>query len=167
MTVIPEFAEFALDLQAGDGGYYVAAIGIFSIAGPPVAGKLIDRFGAKPVLLFGLAFMTVGYIFLAFCTAPAATPMTMIFGLAVVGFGMGFAMGAPTNYMILENTDPEESTSAIATLTLVRQVGASLAPAILVGFISQGTGLLGFQQMLIAVAVFNICSIALMLFYRE
>ena len=167
MSVIPEFAEFSLGLKAGDGGYYVAAIGIFSIVGPPLAGRLIDKFGAKPVLLFGLAVMTVGYLALAFITAPAATPATMVIGLAVVGFGMGFAMGAPTNYMILENTDSSESTSAIATITLVRQIGTSLAPAILVGFISQGTGILGFQQMLVCVAIFNICSIAAMLFYRE
>ncbi len=167
MTVVPEFAEYALNLQPGDGGYYVAALGVFSIAGPPLAGKLIDRLGAKPVLLFGLIIMVVGYLALAIFVAPSATPVSMIIGLAAVGFGMGFAMGAPTNYMILENTEPDESTSAIATITLVRQIGTSVAPAILVGFISQGTGLLGFQQMLIAVAIFNICSIAIMLLYRE
>ena len=167
MTVVPEFAEYTMGLQPGDGGYYVAAIGVFSIAGPPLAGKLIDRFGAKPVLLFGLVVMVAGYLFLAFFVASNATVVSMVVGLAIVGFGMGFAMGAPTNYMILENTDPSESTSAIATITLIRQIGTSVAPAILVGFISQGAGLFGFQQMLIAVAVFNICSVVLTLFYRE
>ena len=167
MSVIPEFAEFALGMQTGSGGYYVAALGVFSIVGPPLAGRFIDRFGAKPVLLSGLVVMALGYVFLALVTAPAATPVLMVLGLAVVGLGMGFAMGAPTNYMILDNTNPEESTSAIATITLVRQIGTSLAPAILVGFISQGTGMLGFQQMLLCVAVFNICSIVLMIFYRE
>ena len=71
---------------------------------------------------------------------------------------MGFAMGAPTNYMILENTDPKDSNSAIATIALVRQIGTSLAPAVLVGFISQGSGMLGYQQMLVCVAVFNAIS---------
>ncbi len=167
MSVIPEFVEFTFGLQAGDGGYYVAAIGIFSIVGPPLAGRFIDRLGAKPVLMFGLCFMVLGYILLAFVGAPLAMPVVMIVCLAIVGFGMGFAMGAPTNYMILENTEPSESTSAIATITLIRQIGTSIAPAILVGFITQGTGMVGFQQMLLCVAVFNMCSLALMLFYRE
>lgn len=167
MSVIPEFTEFSFGLQAGDGGYYVAAIGIFSIVGPPLAGRFIDWLGAKPVLMFGLCFMVIGYVLLALVAASLAIPAVMIVCLAVVGFGMGFAMGAPTNYMILANTDPSESTSAIATITLVRQIGTSVAPAILVGFISQGTGMLGFQQMLLCVAVFNICSLVLMLFYRE
>lgn len=167
MTVIPEFAEFVLGLQAGEGGYYIAALGIFSIVGPPLAGRFIDRFGAKPVLMCGLVVMTGGYLMLTFFAAPLSTPMAMIIGLAIVGLGMGFAMGAPTNYMILENTEPKESTSAIATITLVRQIGTSLAPAILVGFISQGTGMLGFQQMLLCVVVFNVISIAVMIFYRE
>ncbi len=167
MSVIPEFAEFTFGLQAGDGGYYVAAIGVFSIFGPPLAGRFIDKLGAKPVLMFGLSFMVIGYVLLSFVAAPLTIPAVMVACLAVVGFGMGFAMGAPTNYMILSNTSPSESTSAIATITLVRQIGTSLAPAILVGFISQGTGMLGFQQMLLCVAVFNICSLVLMLFYRE
>ena len=80
---------------------------------------------------------------------------------------MGFAMGAPTNYMILENTDPKDSNSAIATIALVRQIGTSLAPAVLVGFISQGSGMLGYQQMLVCVTMFNAISFVLMLFYRE
>ena len=103
----------------------------------------------------------------ACCVGAFPSPVAFVIVLAVVGLGMGFAMGAPTNYMILSNTSPSESTSAIATITLVRQIGTSLAPAILVGFISQGTGMLGFQQMLLCVAVFNICSLVLMLFYRE
>ena len=167
MTVIPEFAEFTFGLQPGDGGYYVAAIGIFSIIGPPLAGRFIDRLGAKPVLVFGLVFMVLGYVLLALVAAPMALPVVMVVCLAIVGFGMGFAMGAPTNYMILANTDPSESTSAIATITLIRQIGTSLAPAIFVGFISQNTGMLGFQQMLLCVAFFNICSLVIMLFYRE
>ena len=167
MTVIPEFAEFALGLQTGDGGYYVAAIGVFSIVGPPLAGRFIDRAGAKPVLMSGLLVMVVGYFVLAFYATAQPSPISMVIGLAIVGLGMGFAMGAPTNYMILENTDSGESTAAIASITLVRQIGTSLAPAILVGFISQGTGMLGFQQMLLCVAVFNIISLAVMFFYKE
>ncbi len=167
MTVIPEFAEFALGLQTGDGGYYVAAIGVFSIVGPPLAGRFIDRAGAKPVLMSGLLVMVVGYFVLAFYATAQPSPISMVIGLAIVGLGMGFAMGAPTNYMILENTDSGESTAAIASITLVRQIGTSLAPAILVGFISQGTGMLGFQQMLLCVAVFNIVSLAVMFFYKE
>lgn len=167
MVLVPEFAEFAMGDPVGSGGYYVLAIGLLSIVGPPLAGKFIDRFGAKPVLMSGLVVMIAGFLFLAFVAAKNPSVPLLVLGLAIVGLGMGFAMGAPTNYMILENTDPKDSNSAIATIALVRQIGTSLAPAVLVGFISQGSGMLGYQQMLVCVAVFNAISFVLMLFYRE
>jgi MFS family permease len=167
MMLVPEFAEFAMGDPVGSGGYYMLAIGLTSIIGPPLAGRLIDHVGPKPVLMGGLAVMVFGYLFLALFAAPHPSAVALIAGLAVVGAGMGFAMGAPANYMILENTDPDDSNSAIATITLVRQVGTSLAPAILVGFISQEAGMLGYQHMLLCVVAFNVIALALMAFYHS
>ncbi len=167
MMLVPEFAEVAMGDPVGSGGYYMLAIGLTSIVGPPLAGKLIDRIGPKPVLMSGLAVMVAGYLFLALVAAVRPSAGILVAGLAIVGLGMGFAMGAPANYMILENTEPRDSNSAIATITLVRQVGTSLAPAILVGFISQDAGMLGYQHMLICVVVFNLIALALMAFYHS
>ncbi len=166
MTLVPEFAEVALGKAAGSGGYYVLAIGVTSIFATPIGGKLIDKRGAKPVLLFGLATAAVGYLFLAFVAAPHPSNALMIVGLMIVGLGMGFSMGAPTNYMILENTDPSESASAIATITFVRQIGVTLAPAIFVGFIADGAGVGGYAIMLACIAAFALAGALLMLPYR-
>ncbi|MBQ9954296.1 MAG: MFS transporter [Eggerthellaceae bacterium] len=166
MTLVPEFAEVALGKAAGSGGYYVLAIGVTSIFATPIGGKLIDKRGAKPVLLFGLATAAVGYLFLAFVAAPHPSNALMIVGLMIVGLGMGFSMGAPTNYMILENTDPSESASAIATITFVRQIGVTLAPAIFVGFIADGAGVGGYAVMLACIAAFALAGALLMLAYR-
>ncbi|MGI6221566.1 MAG: MFS transporter [Coriobacteriales bacterium] len=168
MMMVPEYAEFVMGDTVGSGGYYMLAVGITSMVGPPLGGKLIDRFGPRPVLLFGLAVMVAGYSFLALRASLAPSVGSLVFGLAVVGFGMGFAMGAPTNYMILENTRDEDSASAlIATIALVRQVGTTVAPAIFVGFISAGNGILGYQQMLLCVAVFSALAAVVTLFYRS
>ena len=84
-----------------------------------------------------------------------------------MGLGLGFAMGSPTSYMILENTKKEDSTSAIATVALVRQVGTTIAPAIFVGFISENNGILGYQQMLICITVFCVIATLFAIFYRS
>lgn len=167
MTLMPEFAEVALGKSAGSGGYYVLAIGVTSIFATPVGGKLIDRFGAKPVLIFGLSTASLGYLFLALVAAPNPSNALMIAGLMIVGLGMGFSMGAPTNYMILENTDASESASAIATITFVRQIGVTLAPAIFVGFIADGAGVAGYAGMLVCIAAFALVGAALMVAYRS
>ena len=167
MMLVPQYAEFAMGDPLGSGGYYVLAIGAASLVGPPLGGKLIDRFGPKPVLTFGLVVMVAGFVFLALVASAAPSAPLLIVCLAVVGFGMGFAMGAPTNYMVLENTDEKDGASAVATIALVRQVGTSLAPAVLVSFISSGAGMVGYQQMLLCVAAFCAAALVAIAPYRS
>jgi len=166
MTLVPEFAEVTLGKATGSGGYFVLAIGLTSMFATPVGGKLIDKLGAKPVLMFGLTTAALGYLLLAFVAARYSSSVLMIAGLLVVGLGMGFSMGAPTNYMILENTEPSDSASAIATITFVRQIGVTLAPAIFVGFIAEGAQAGGYATMLGCIAVFALVGAALMVLYR-
>ena len=167
MMLVPEYAEYIMNAPAGSGGYYMLAIGITSMIGPPLGGKLVDKWGPKPVLISGLMLMIGAYLFLAFYVSVHPSIISLVIGLAVVGLGLGFAMGSPTNYMILENTKKEDSTSAIATVALVRQVGTTIAPAIFVGFISENNGILGYQQMLICITVFCVIATLFTIFYRS
>ncbi|MBQ9000360.1 MAG: MFS transporter [Eggerthellaceae bacterium] len=166
LVLVPELAEYAMGEPLGSGGYYVLAIGLTSFVTTPVTGKLLDKVGPKPVMVIGFGVSIVGLLFLALVAAAAPGRIAFIVGLAVVGAGMGMAMGAPTNYMILENVSADESTSAIATITLIRQIGTSIAPAIFVGLISSTPGMGGYQNMLLCVALFNAFALVTMLFYR-
>ena len=166
LVLVPELAEYAMGDPIGSGGYYVLAIGLTSFITTPVGGKLIDKLGPKPVLITGLAISTAGLAYLALIAVTAPSFATFVIGLAIVGAGMGMSMGAPTNYMILENTDKAESSSAIATITLIRQIGTSIAPAISVGLITSTPGLAGYQHMLFCVALFNVAALITMLFYQ-
>ena len=167
MVLVPEFAEYAMGDPLGSGGYYVLAVGLPSFFLTPIGGKIIDKLGPKPVLMAGLGISIVGLLFLALVTTAAPNAVSLVVGLAIVGAGMGLAMGAPTNYMILENTDPKDSTLAIATITLIRQIGTSVAPAIFVGLIVAAPGMDGYRNMLLAVAVFNALALVTMLFYHS
>ncbi len=167
LVLVPELAEFAMGDPIGSGGFYVLAIGLTSFITTPVGGKLIDRVGPKPVLVSGLAVSIAGLLYLALVAVAAPSAPTFVVGLAIVGAGMGLAMGAPTNYMILENTGEGDSTSAIAAITLIRQIGTSLAPAVYVGLIASSPGLAGYQHMLLCVAIFNALALAAMLLYRS
>ena len=167
LVLVPELAEYAMGDPIGSGGFYVLAIGLTSFVTTPIAGKLIDKLGPKPVLVTGLAISTAGLVFLALIAVASPSFATFVIGLAVVGAGMGMSMGAPTNYMILENTDKAESSSAIATITLIRQIGTSVAPAIYVGLITSTPGLAGYQHMLLCVALFNMAALVTMLFYQS
>lgn len=137
MIFIPQFAENALRLPSGSGGYFVIILGLFAGVGSPMSGKLIDKMGVKVVLGFGLVVSVLGSLFLGLVAVPNPSIPTVTISLILIGLGLGFTMGTPLNYMMLEKTDPEESNSALATLSLVRSIGTAVAPAIMVAFIAQ------------------------------
>lgn len=47
MVFVPQYAENALKINAGSGGYFVAILGLFAGIAAPLSGRLIDKFGAK------------------------------------------------------------------------------------------------------------------------
>ena len=136
MIFVPQFAENALKITSGSGGYLVIILGIFAGVGAPVSGKLIDKYGAKLVLTIGFLFSIGGSLFLIFITTRHPNMLTVAVCLIMMGLGIGFTMGTPINYMMLDNTTAEESNSALAAVSLVRSIGTAIAPAIMVGFIA-------------------------------
>ncbi len=144
MIFVPEFSENALKIPSGDGGYLVIILGVFAGLGAPFSGKLIDKFGVKMVLGLGFLVSAIGSLFLIFIATDYPSMLTIFISLMFVGLGIGFTMGTPLNYMMLDNTKKEESNSALATVSLIRSIGTTIAPAIMIGFIAHaGTSIQG------------------------
>ncbi|HQZ00683.1 MAG TPA: MFS transporter [Propionicimonas sp.] len=139
---VPQFAENALRIPTGEGGYFVIILGLFSGIGAPLSGRFTDRFGPRPVFGFGVAVSAIAAAVGAWWAIPSPSWWSVCSTLALMGLGLGFTIGSPLNYMMLERTPAEESNSALATLSLVRSIGTTIAPAVLVGFLAQaGTAL--------------------------
>jgi EmrB/QacA subfamily drug resistance transporter len=136
MIFVPQFSENALKIASGSGGYFVIILGLFAGLGAPMSGTLIDKFGAKLILGLGFLISAIGGLFLVFVTTNHPNTFTVVISLILIGLGMGFTIGTPLNYMMLENTKKEESNSALAALSLIRSVGTVIGPAIMIGFIS-------------------------------
>ena len=136
MIFVPQFAENALKITSGNGGYFVLILGLFAGVGAPFSGKLIDKIGVKIVLGFGFLVSVIGSLFLILVMANYPSMLTVVISLILIGLGIGFTMGTPLNYMMLDNTKPEELNSALATLSLIRSIGTAIAPAIMIGFIA-------------------------------
>lgn len=136
MIFVPQFAENSVKIATGSGGYFVIILGLFAGIGAPFSGKLIDKFGAKVVLGIGFIASIAGSAFLILYAAPHPSVFAVTVCLILLGVGIGFTMGTPINYMMLDNTKVEESNSALATVSLVRSIGTAIAPAIMIGFIA-------------------------------
>ena len=136
MIFVPQFSENALKISSGSGGYFVIILGLAAGVGAPFSGKLIDKYGAKIILAFGFLVSIVGSLFLIFVTTNNPNNLNVVICLILFGLGIGFTMGTPLNYMMLENTRNEEANSALATISLIRSIGTTIAPAIMIGFIA-------------------------------
>ncbi|MDO4502611.1 MAG: MFS transporter [Coriobacteriia bacterium] len=138
----PQFCENALFMKSGSGGYFFMLLGVGSAIGSMGSGGLLDKHGVKPVLGFGFLAAAAGSLFMALVACNYPNLLTVCLTLLLTGLGLGFTMGAPLNYMMLQDTPEEESNSALATLSLVRSVGTAVAPAIMVAFIVHAGGLM-------------------------
>lgn len=137
MVFVPQFAENALKTPAGSGGYFVTILGLFAGIGAPLSGRLVDRFGPKKILMFGFAVSLGGALFLALVATVTVSVFNVILSLVLVGTGLGFVMGTPLNYMMLANTRREESNSAMSALSLMRSIGTTIGPVVMIGFLAQ------------------------------
>ncbi len=143
----PQFCENALLMKAGSGGYLIALLGLGSGVGAMTSGKLIDRHGVRPVLAIGFIGAMAGSLFMAFVACTWPNVVTVCVTMILTGLGLGFTMGAPLNYMMLQNTSDDQSNSALATLSLVRSIGTAVAPSIMVAFIVHASVFMGDRLM--------------------
>ncbi len=136
MIFVPQFSENALKIATGKGGYFVFILGIFAGIGAPLSGKLIDKYGVRLILGFGFLISVAGSLYLTLITANHPNLFHVLVSLILVGIGIGFTMGTPINYMMLENTQPQEANSALAAVSLIRSIGTAIAPAVMIGFLA-------------------------------
>ncbi|MDQ8733277.1 MDR family MFS transporter [Paenibacillus sp. LHD-38] len=118
LFLIPIFLQIAKGYSAFDTGLILLpqalAAGIFM----PIGGKLFDRFGARPIVITGLAIVTVAGFILSQISAET-TLLTLMIPIAMLGAGMGLSM-MPLNTHIMQSA-PKELVSRVTSLTAAAQ----------------------------------------------
>lgn len=143
MTImfIPQFAELTMNLPTGAGGYPTIIVGLASAIGAGISGRLTDRLGPRHVIAMGLGISALAGTLLMFWAVPFPGATSTLFSVSTLGLGMGFLMGAPLTYLVLHLVPASEANSGQATLSLVRSIATTVAPAVLVGFLASGARL--------------------------
>jgi MFS family permease len=112
--------------------------------GSPTAGRMLDKFGSKVVLITGTTLLAAGIFGLTF---KSMNITTFYIAASLIGLGMGFLVGAPLRYIMLREAKQSERGSAQGMLTIFTGIG-QLFGGVFVGALasSQGGGVTGLRN---------------------
>jgi len=121
--VLPAWLADGLGLGKRSAGLVLGLITVALAFGAPAAGRLIDRLGARPCLLAGVAMMALALSILRGLEHASGPLIT----LAAVLLGLGFtAVGNASQYTALQWVPPEVTAMAMGLYTCGRYLGGLL-----------------------------------------
>lgn len=139
LFVTPFFLESSHHLSPSRAGLVLTSLPVTLALIAPVAGRLADRFGARPPTTAGMLLTAVGLLATAIWHGSLAA---VIAGLAVAGLGLGLFTPA-NNAAIMGAAPKQHSGSAGGVLNMTRGVGTSLGVALTAYVYAQAAGAAG------------------------
>jgi EmrB/QacA subfamily drug resistance transporter len=127
------FLAFYMQLVRGysplEAGLFTLPVAVGQLLAAPRSAKMVERFGARKVIAFGLVLAGLVFVSIALLqpTSPAWVLLVTWFFL---GFGLGNVIAPSTTRMTLA-TPPEKSGAGSAVQNTVRQVAAAIGIAVL------------------------------------
>jgi MFS transporter, FSR family, fosmidomycin resistance protein len=119
------------DLSYTEAGFLITVFFIVSGVGQGVAGFVVDRLGARPVLLFGVALLTVSGVMLGFASSYAG----LVAAAAVAG--LGNCIFHPADFTLLNRrVSAQRLGHAFSVHGLAGALGWALAPVFMAGIAS-------------------------------
>ncbi len=120
----------------------VAALGALTfVVVIPISGRALDRVGSRDVLIVGTVLTEIGLAI--FALGFDSMPVTLV-AMVVAGVGFGALLGAPTRYIVTNETGPSRRAIAVGMLSqalIVGQLlGSALAGAVIGGVRSEIAG---------------------------
>lgn len=135
--VLPLYLQIIRGMNAFHSGLSLLLGALMMGVVSPFAGRIFDKYGAKKLIISGLLLLFIGTIPFAFITEDTAI-IYIILLYAVRSFGMALVMMPATTYGM--NALPNAKIShGTAVNNTVRQVGASIATAVLVSILTNVT----------------------------
>ncbi len=127
------FLAFYMQLVRGysplQAGAFTLPVAVGQLLAAPRSAKMVERFGARKVIGFGL--ILAGGVFISFVLLEPQTPAwVLLVTWFFLGFGLGNVIAPATTRMTLA-VPPEKSGAGSAVQNTVRQVAAAMGIAVL------------------------------------
>ncbi|MGO0576013.1 MFS transporter [Ornithinimicrobium panacihumi] len=127
--VLPLYLVNALGMSIMRAGIVLSAMAFGAFVAGSTARHLAERWSPSTVVVGGLVLELLGLAALALTTRPDLSTWWLVLPLVVYGVGLGLASAQLTS-TVLRDVPPEQSGSASATQSTVRQVGSAVGSAL-------------------------------------
>jgi MFS family permease len=101
----------------------------------PRAGRLVDRFGERPLIIGGLALFTVGRLWMGLIADPGVVHAAMVASMMIAGGGFGMALAA-CQKSVMSAVQPRAMGKASGTFNTLMRLGGVVGVAIAVAAFS-------------------------------
>jgi fucose permease len=123
------YAQVALGKNSSQAGEYILWFFVGFVIAAQVGGRILDRRGARPTVVFGCALGAVGFFLLAGKLTDLSLSAQSLY-IAIAGAGLGLILGPASTDAV--NRAPSTSYSEVTGITqTARNFGASLGLAVL------------------------------------
>ncbi|GFN32943.1 MFS transporter [Paenibacillus xylaniclasticus] len=139
MIFIPAFTENVLGISAEKSGYWMTPLAVAAGLGAGLGGTLVTKRGPVFTVIMSGLIAAIGF---ALFPLWIDAKWEFIVSSMIAGVGIGVILGAPLNILATEGLQSNKGT-ALASLSLLRQVGMTIAPTIYAGFIARGYSNIG------------------------
>lgn len=136
IVFVPQFVVSAFGVTENVASFMLLPAVLAMAVGAPLAGRLLDRYGSRVVVLIGVTLSTAGL----FIIALLGTNLVFFYVSALcAGSGLGMLLGAPLRYIMLNEAPAAERAAAQGILTLHSSIGQLVGGA-LVGAVAASLG---------------------------
>jgi EmrB/QacA subfamily drug resistance transporter len=139
----PALAVAALGITEANAAWLLVPGIICTTIASPIAGALVNKLGARTLVIFGLSCIATGFLIYG---QVAVSVTSFITASCIAGLGFATALGAPMRMVILNEAGPADRGAAQGLLNVSINIGQLLGAALVGGITaSQGGGAAGYQ----------------------
>ncbi len=149
-VLLSAYAGVAFEVSRSTASYLLLPLVLGVAVGAPIAGRLLDRVGVRPVVTTAAALIASGMG----VVAVASTLALHLVGTVILGLGLSGVLGSSLSYILLAEAGAEERTVAQGLSTIFLAVGQLTGAALLAALAaSADTAEAGYRLGFTAVAV--------------
>jgi MFS family permease len=136
LVFLPALAVISFSVSDSSASFMLLPVVLAMSIGSPLAGRLLDRYGSKAVILAGTSLLAAGMLVLG----TGAGGIVLFYAAEVLlGFGLSALLGAPVRYIMINEAPEAERAAAQGVITIFTSVG-QLISAAMVGAVAASAG---------------------------